>query len=154
MYKYKKIFSSNKYIRIIFSFFMIISAILSIIFGSFFYLNNNVKTSSDYGNGIKIVAQSKVNSENSTLELTEKINKSIQRRILGTDVKTLSPGFLEIQKSGEFSEKEKNDLENELLNKPSIIVTDNKNNTLFVEGLYKKTPILDKDIKNFNPHSN
>ncbi|WAM01513.1 hypothetical protein NWE60_02805 [Mycoplasmopsis felis] len=95
-----------------------------------------------------------MNSENSTLELTEKINKSIQRRILGTDVKTLSPGFLEIQKSGEFSEKEKNDLENELLNKPSIIVTDNKNNTLFVEGLYKKTPILDKDIKNFNPHSN
>ncbi|WP_416322816.1 hypothetical protein O7983_000317 [Mycoplasmopsis felis] len=151
MYKYKKIFSSNKYIRIIFSFFMIISAILSIVFGSFFYLNNNVKTSSDYGNGIKIVAQSKVNSENSTLELTEKINKSIQRRILGTDVKTLSPGFLEIQKSGQFSEKEKNDLENELLNKPSIIVTDNKNNSLFVEGLYKKTPILDKDIKNFNP---
>ncbi|MCU9937092.1 hypothetical protein NW731_00810 [Mycoplasmopsis felis] len=107
MYKYKKIFSSNKYIRIIFSFFMIISAILSIVFGSFFYLNNNVKTSSDYGNGIKIVAQSKVNSENSTLELTEKINKSIQRRILGTDVKTLSPVFLKYKKVVSFLKKKK-----------------------------------------------
>ncbi|MGZ9755595.1 protein translocase subunit SecDF [Mycoplasma sp. 246B] len=122
---------------------MLISAIITIVFGSIFYIGKSSNTSIDYTNGIKTVISVKYNGNLANASETEKVNVDIAKRISGSNVTTLSDGYLLINKSGNFNDDEKSEFEHQLVDKPSLLITDSDLKPLFLEGKYNSNLSLD-----------
>ncbi|WBP83853.1 protein translocase subunit SecDF [Mycoplasmopsis edwardii] len=107
---------------------MIIAAILSIAFGSAFYLGNNTNKSIDYAGGSRVLVQVKSDQKIDS-QFTKEVNESLLSRLRdgsglsGIKVTTQADGKLLVSKSGELSPKELNSFVNEIVKKPTLIAT-------------------------------
>ncbi|WP_027121032.1 protein translocase subunit SecDF [Mycoplasma leonicaptivi] len=148
----RKFFILNNWKRLLISVFMVIATILSIIFGSVFYLSENNKKSIDYGSGIKVVVKAEQNNSSITdSDKTSEISNSLFQRLSGSssisDVKVISHnnGTYEIIKNGDFDDKKQNQFIDEIINKPTFVFTDKNNNVLFENGRFVNNVSLDKN---------
>ncbi|UWV77337.1 hypothetical protein NW070_06645 [Mycoplasmopsis cynos] len=96
--------------RLLISIFMIIAAILSIVFGSVFYLSNHTHKSIEYGGGNSVLVQVK-SDKKIDLNKTNEISRSISSRLTdgsgynGIDIKTEAEGKILISKSTIYHKK-------------------------------------------------
>ncbi|AKF41141.1 preprotein translocase subunit SecD [Mycoplasmopsis canis] len=145
-----KIFKLTSWKRLIISALILIAAILSIVFGSVFYLGKNINNSNNYSGGTKIVIGIKSNKKIDSSE-TLKISKSLSERlkessgISGIAAEPYSSDKIIITKSGHLNDKDLESLINEVVIKPSFIATTTSLKPLFSNRKFNDNSNLDYD---------
>ncbi|QNM93332.1 protein translocase subunit SecDF [Mycoplasma sp. Pen4] len=148
--KIAQFFKLNNWKRAIISFITIISALLAIVFGSVYYIGNNVNKSIDYGGGIEVLLQVKKDGKVADPKLTEIVNKSLTERLTGgvsingISVSSEGDGKIRITKSGKISEKEKNEFIDTITNKPILTLTNTNIQPIFYDGKFVADGSLEK----------
>ncbi|VEU64677.1 preprotein translocase subunit SecD [Mycoplasmopsis cynos] len=141
--------------RLLISIFMIIAAILSIVFGSVFYLSNHTHKSIEYGGGNSVLVQVK-SDKKIDLNKTNEISRSISSRLTdgsgynGIDIKTEAEGKILISKSGHLSQKELFQFINDIVKKPNIVATTTNINPLFKNKRFEVGDSIDfQNVKQY-----
>ncbi|UUD37180.1 bifunctional preprotein translocase subunit SecD/SecF [Mycoplasmopsis californica] len=146
MNKIKKFFSLNSWKRWVILSLTFITTIISIVFGSVFFVSKNINKSIEYGGGIQAIVQV-VNKESANPEdvdpaLVETVSESINTRLNGGNglngIKTTigSDGKIRVTKNGSISESQIQEFINQIISKPQLTMTDTKMQPLFIDGVF------------------
>ncbi|QGZ97451.1 protein translocase subunit SecDF [Mycoplasma sp. NEAQ87857] len=135
----KKIFKLTNFKRFFISAITIISTILVIVFGSFFYVSKNVNKSIEYGGGVEVLVKVKTDDSNQKTSdnLVNTVRDSLQNRLTGgtglngITVSNQGESVLRITRSGSLSNDELKSFEREIVNKPILTITDTEMRPLF-----------------------
>ncbi|MEA4115277.1 protein translocase subunit SecDF [Mycoplasma sp. 744] len=144
--KFKKIihnsFKLSNWKRIFIIIFTLIASICVITFTSIFYLSKNVNKSIEYNKGIQVLVQidnnaSKI-SQNDTNDIIRNINNRLTGGVSfnGTKIEAKSLNQIEITKTGDFNDKEKEIFIKSIIDKSNLIFTDTNMIPLFVNGKF------------------
>ncbi|MBN4084533.1 protein translocase subunit SecDF [Mycoplasma sp. CSL10166] len=145
----KKLLSINNWKRFILNITTILIALLTIVFGSVFYIGKNVNKSIEYGGGIEVLIQVKQDGANANNELTEEVNKSLFNRLTGgtglngVSVYSEGDGKIRITKSGRISESDRIAFEKAIVEKPILTITDSDIKPLFYDGVFNRNGSLE-----------
>ncbi|WLP85345.1 protein translocase subunit SecDF [Mycoplasma seminis] len=152
--RWKKFLKLNNFKRLLISFITILSALLAIVFGSVFYIGKNVNKSIEYGGGIEVVVQVKKDGQQADAKLTEQVNKSLYERLTGgtglngITVSSEGDGKIRITKSGDITDSQRIEFENEIVDKPILTITNAQLQPLFYEGSFLMPSASVKSINN------
>ncbi|WP_036463954.1 protein translocase subunit SecDF [Mycoplasmopsis sturni] len=149
MKRIRNFFKLNNWKRILITVLTLTSAMVAITFGSKYYVSQNVNKSVDYGGGIETVIQVTQNGKNADKQTTENVNNSLFERLTGgtglngVSISTEGDGKIRITKSGELTDYQKEDFLKEIVNKPTLTITDANLHPIFYNGIFVTDKTLD-----------
>ncbi|WP_033160801.1 protein translocase subunit SecDF [[Mycoplasma] collis] len=154
----KNIFRAKNWKRWLILFFTFSFAIISISFGSKYYISQNINKSIEYGGGAEVLIQVTDSEKSETNKIDDaklkRIDKATFERLSGsaglngTRVSNEGDGKIRVSRSGIETNEQLNLFINEIVSKQRIILTDNQGNPIFKNGKFDNSIKIDFSNKN------
>ncbi|VEU77099.1 protein translocase subunit SecDF [Mycoplasmopsis columbina] len=142
---FKNLVSLSNWKRITIAVITLISAILTVVFGSLFYVSKNVNKSVEYGGGVEFLVQvTDQTSDKTTDKFTQNVAGALSNRLTGgtefngTKVQTQGDGKILITRNGSLTDAERKNFEDIIINKPNLVLTDTNMIPIFVNGEFNE----------------
>lgn len=141
MKRFRNFFTLNNWKRIIILGITLITTLIAIIFGSFFYVGAEPKKSIEYGGGIEVLVQVQKNNQNADKELTDTVSNSLFQRLsgtglTGTNITSEGDGKIRVAQSGNLNDAARRNFESRIVDKPILTITDLDVKPLFRNGSF------------------
>lgn len=154
--KLKQFFQLNNWKRWFILGFTSIVAILAIVFGSSFFVVKNVNKSIEYGGGVEVLVQV-LNNDKKPLDASKEDNRNLVNTVSdsmhsrlsggtginGTKTSVEGDGKIRITKNGLLTEAQTQEFIKDIVNKPTLVLTDTNMRPLFYQGSFN-TKISDE----------